>query len=304
MKRFSKGFLPCAIISILLILSGIVSYFVRGINFGIDFRPGLIQEVNITGTNIDSVRLVLSGVSGANVKEIGSSGDLFQIRVPDNNNVSANELSDSVVNVLKQSYGEDKVVLNKTDFIGSSFSVTLVRNSVLLLIATLGLIWVYAAIRFHWDMALGAIIAVMHDALIMLVFISWTQMEFTTVTLAAILTIIGYSINATVVILDRVRANAHSINVDKFCDLMDISLTDTFSRSLITTITTMLAVGALYLFTTGSMRDFALALLVGLVSGLYSSLFISSGFITLVRHNWTPLLEVKAVPKFSVVTQK
>ena len=160
------------------------------------------------------------------------------------------------------------------------------QKSLILLVLTVLLIWVYAAVRFHWDFALGATIALFHDALFMLTFIIWTRMEFTTTVLAAVLTIVGYSINDTVVILDRVRSNLRLKKVDNFNQLLDRSLSDTLGRSIITTLTTLFAVVALYVFTTGSIKDFALALMVGLVSGCYSSLFISSGFISLFRKNW------------------
>ena len=113
-------------------------------------------------------------------------------------------------------------------------------------------------------------------------------MEFTATVLAAVLTIIGYSINATVVILDRVRSNLRLAKYDNFKDILDHALSDTLGRSIITTATTLFAVVSLYLFTSGSIKDFALALIVGLVSGCYSSIFISSGFILVLRRNWKP----------------
>ena len=160
------------------------------------------------------------------------------------------------------------------------------------------MIWLYATIRFHWDFALGAIVALVHDICIMLTFISWTQMEFSTTTLAAVLTIVGYSINATVVILDRVRFNLPLMEVKTFKDLLDQSLSDTLARSIITTVTTLFAVISLYVFTTGSIKDFALAMSVGLLSGCYSSIFISSGFINLTRRSWKPEYGIHhALPK-------
>nr|MCR4626691.1 protein translocase subunit SecF [Treponema sp.] len=170
----------------------------------------------------------------------------------------------------------------------SQFSKSLVGQSVALVLATLFLIWLYATIRFHWDFAMGSVLAVIHDALIMISFIAWIQMEFSTTTLAAVLTIIGYSINATVVILDRIRANMKLIDTKKFNDIINASLTDTLSRSIITTITTLFAVCSLYIFATGSIKDFALALIVGLISGCYSSIYISNAFVSAMRRKWTP----------------
>ncbi|MDE7392638.1 MAG: protein translocase subunit SecF, partial [Treponemataceae bacterium] len=188
---------------------------------------------------------------------------------------------------LTAAFGADKVAIVKSDFIGAQFSRTLIRDSVVLVLLTLVLIWLYSTIRFHWDFALAAVIAIIHDALIMVTFITWSQMEFSTTTLAAILTIIGYSINATVVILDRVRSNMKHIETDKFTDILNISLTETLSRSIITTVTTLFAVVSLFVFTTGTIHDFALALIVGLLSGAYSSIFIAGAFISCVRRTYT-----------------
>lgn len=377
---FSKGFVPCGILSIAIILFGVVGFVTRGINFGIDFKPGFIEEVRIapavaefsyngtakvsvdayktgfdlvvsgTGANnetksyayseyatvadlvkaididgvkavlksdgsektsdlflnsavstvlsksplyvyagnenvtVDDVRAALAGFEGVSVKSLGANG--FQIRMAASEEESNQNLQNSVTETLGEAFGAEKIAIIKTDFIGSSFSKSLAQKSLILLVLTVLLIWVYAAVRFHWDFALGATLALFHDALFMLTFIIWTRMEFTTTVHAAVLTIVGYSINDTVVILDRVRSNLRLKKVDNFNQLLDRSLSDTLGRSIITTLTTLFAVVALYVFTTGSIKDFALALMVGLVSGCYSSLFISSGFISLFRKNW------------------
>ena len=169
-----------------------------------------------------------------------------------------------------------------------NFSKSIALQSIILLAATVALIWLYSAIRFHWDFALGAIIALLHDSLIMMTFIVWSQIEFSTMTVAAILTIVGYSINDTIVILDRERSLLPVLETKKFNDILDRALTDTLSRSIITTLTTLFAAASLFIFTTGDIQNFALALMVGLLSGCYSSMFISSGFISATRKNWKP----------------
>lgn len=383
--RFSKGFIPAAVFSTVVILFGIAGIFTRGINFGIDFQPGLINEVRISspaaeltyagnakatlslekdkleivisgtgaenetksylytayptvkdlaaavnadtvahmkvlGTGnapssalfvnsgispllnmtpfnlyaenvpltIEDMRAAINGLQGIAVKQLGDGETAsFQIRAAlssedESNSAIQNEITDA----LGKAFGAEKVAVLKTDFIGSSFSKNLAQKSILLLALTFLLIWAYAAVRFHWDFALGSIVALIHDAMIMFTFIVWTQMEFSTTVLAAVLMIIGYSINDTVVILDRLRSNLKTVKVKTFTELLNISLRDTLSRSIITTATTLFAGIALFVFTTGSIKDFALALIVGLLSGLYSSIFISSGFIALFRLNW------------------
>jgi preprotein translocase subunit SecF len=290
--RFNRAFLACAICSTLIILSGVFAIIFRGINFGLEFKPGLIEQISIQQPagkiiSADEVRDAIASRKDAEVKEMGTSAGterLFQIRLSITNKANNGGQTDSVLNDLYTAFGKNNVQEIRTDYIGSQFSTTLVKNTVLLVAATLFLIWLYALIRFHWDYALGAIIALIHDSLIMMTFVVWTHMEFTTTTIAAILTIIGYSINATVVILDRLRENVRKYpDTNDFIYLLDKALSDTLSRSIITTMTTMFASISLYIFTTGSIKDFAMALNVGLVSGCYSSIFISSGFIALMN---------------------
>lgn len=389
MKRtisFNKGFIPCTIISAVIILFGIVGVFTKGINFGLDFKPGLIEEVRvaepvaeitydgaakialdlsagqmdlvITGTSANNetrsfnfvvyntVALLADGVNkvdGVNmtvkngsydttklflnsavstvlsnealyiypagtseittddirealsedniaIKQLGSGADAsYQIRMGINEGDVQNELQSSVNEKLYTKFGKENVAIVKTDFIGSGMSKSTTRKSIVMFICVIVLIWAYAAIRFHWDFALGSVIALLHDVLIMITFITWSGMEFSVTVLAAVLTIVGYSINATVVILDRIRYNLKMMtDAKKFNDILNKALSDTFTRSVLTTVTTLFAVLSLFIFTTGSIKDFSLALIVGLISGMYSSIFISSAFISLSRKNWKP----------------
>lgn len=389
MKRtisFNKGFIPCTIISAVIILFGIVGVFTKGINFGLDFKPGLIEEVRvaepvaeitydgaakialdlsagqmdlvITGTSANNetrsfnfavyntVALLadeVNKVDGVNmtvkngsydttklflnsavstvlsnetlyiypagtseittddirealsedniaIKQLGSGADAsYQIRMGINEGDVQNELQSSVNEKLYTKFGKENVAIVKTDFIGSGMSKSTTRKSIVMFICVIILIWAYAAIRFHWDFALGSVIALLHDVLIMITFITWSGMEFSVTVLAAVLTIVGYSINATVVILDRIRYNLKLMtDAKKFNDILNKALSDTFTRSVLTTVTTLFAVLSLFIFTTGSIKDFSLALIVGLISGMYSSIFISSAFISLSRKNWKP----------------
>lgn len=284
--RFDKAFLPCAAVSMLIILSFIPAVLIRGINQSIEFKPGIIEEVRITpSVSSDSVRKALADIKGTDVKQIGDPEDgLFQIRagIQEKKNATQSLLKFANIKLLK-TFGMDSVQVIKTDFIGAQYSSSLIRNTIFLVSATFLLIWLYATIRFRWDFALGAIIALIHDSLIMLSYIAWSGIEFSTTTIAAILTIIGYSINATVVILDRVRENSNLYPQKGIAEIFNMALTETMSRSLITTITTMMASISLYIFTTGSIKDFAEVLNIGLISGCYSSIFISSGFIVFLR---------------------
>lgn len=384
-KQFSKWFIPCSIISLVIIAFGIVGFFTKGINLGLDFKPGLIEEIrvappvatlsyegpakitvdlsdgqmdlvisglgatnetraynfnqyatvqaladevnksgdvkmtvkngsfdttklfldsavsNMLSTNdlyiypagtsditTDDVRAALAGVAGVDVKQLGSGADAsYQIRMGATKDSSQEELQSAVNQKLYSKFGKEQVAIIKTDFIGAGMSSSIASKSILMFVCVVVLIWAYAAIRFHWDFALGSVVALIHDVLIMFTFIIWTQMEFSTTVLAAVLTIVGYSINATVVILDRIRYNLRMMpNVKSFNEILNQSLTDTLTRSILTTVTTLFAVVSMFVFTTGSIKDFSLALIVGLISGMYSSIFISSAFISFSRRNW------------------
>ena len=389
-KNFSKAFPACAIASAAIIVFGIAGIIVRGINFGIDFVPGLVEEVRIAPAAIEltykgsagvsvetsnvALDLVISGTGAENetksftygqnatvqdmanalntvegvtakvlasgsadsygiyldsastarlsfdqpmrlyvsdaannvsidevraslssqnvsVKELGDAANRsFQIRaaISKDDDASIETLQQAITGSLKDKFGANNIAIVKTDFVGSSFSSSNAWKSIVLAVVTLFAIWFYASIRFHWDFALGAIIALIHDCMIMFAFISWTQVEFSTTSFAAVLTIFGYSINATVVILDRVRENIKLVDTKDFKVILDTSISDTLSRSVITTVTTLFASVSLLVFTSGSIRDFAQILTVGLISGCYSSMFISSGFISWARRSWQP----------------
>jgi preprotein translocase subunit SecF len=190
----------------------------------------------------------------------------------------ATSASDRVVAALEAAFGEGEVVVTRSDFVGSRFSEQLANQAGILMFLTMLLILAYVSLRFRPQFAIGAVLAIAHDALIMVAFIAWSRMEFATTTIAAILTILGYSINDTIVIFDRIRETRRLFPDDTFSAQLDRSITETLGRTIITTLTTMLAVLSLYIFASGSMKDFALALLVGMVSGVYSTIFIACGF--------------------------
>jgi preprotein translocase subunit SecF len=187
--------------------------------------------------------------------------------------------AEAVIAALESVFGDNAVAVTRSDYVGSRFSKQLQNQAGLLFLATLVLILAYAAIRFKIEYALGAVIAIAHDALVMVTFICLTRMEFNTTTIAALLTILGYSINDTIVIFDRIRESQRVYPDDSFEHILNRSISETLGRTIITTVTTMLAVLSLFIFTTGSMKDFALAMLIGMISGVYSTIFIASAFV-------------------------
>ncbi len=233
----------------------------------------------------DDIREAISRFPSAAVQVLGNPENrAFQIRLRDDGtdpNASAT-LREGLSDALSDAFGKDNIALIGTDFVGSRFSKTLASQAVWLVLGTLLLIMAYATIRFRWDFAIGAVLAIMHDSLIMVAFIVFTRMEFNSITIAAILTIIGYSINDTVVVFDRIRENMKLHPELKTVDILDLSQTEVLGRTIITTVTTLLAVFSLFFFTTGDMKNFALALIVGMTSGVYSTIFITGAFISMV----------------------
>ena len=230
----------------------------------------------------DDIRKAISSFPDAAVQVVGNPADrFFQIRLEDDGtDPQASQTLRSGLNAaLEAAYGADSVAVIGTDFVGSRFSKNLASQALWLVILTLALIWGYCAIRFRWDFAVGGVLAILHDALIMICFIVWTRMQFNSTTIAALLTILGYSINDTVVIFDRIRENMRFHPDKTIVEVLDLSQTEILGRTIITSVATMLAVFSLFFFTTGDMKDFAAALLIGMVSGVYSTIYIASAFI-------------------------
>jgi len=233
--------------------------------------------------DISEVRSAMAGFShSVAVQNLGQPSDRhFMIRVEDEEEgrVTSGEIVQILESYFRAYYGSGCIAVLRSDYVGSRFSKDLTDQAGILISLTLLLVLLYSTIRFKLQYAVGAVIAIMYDVLIIVAFMVWTRMEFTTLSIAAILTILGYSTNNTIIFFDRVRENLRIYNDRPFIEILDISLTGILGRTIITTATTMLAVLALFIFTTGSMKDFALALLVGMTSGVFTTLFIVSGFV-------------------------
>jgi len=231
---------------------------------------------------IETVREAMSSLSqSVSVQSLGQPSDRqFMIRVDDKQMEGGEGSPSERINTILENYfGAGEVVVLRSDYVGSRFSKNLTDQAGLLMGLTLLLILAYASIRFKLQYAIGAVIGILHDTLVMVAFVVWSGMEFNTTTIAALLTILGYSINNTIVIFDRIRENRRIYPDEVFVNVLNRSLSETLSRTIITTLTTMLAVLSLIIFTTGSMQDFARALQVGMLSGVYTSIFIACGFV-------------------------
>lgn len=266
------------IISSLVIIGGIVAFVLfDGFNQGIDFTGGLTQKIQFDSSknvNVNDVRAALGSLN-AQVQQISEDKDnLFQVRIPLDEQADKDKLSASLFNTLNTAISNEGKVVS-SEFVGPKFSSTLVRASILVVLVSLVLILIYIWVRFKFAYAVSAIIALVHDVFALLAFIVIFQFEFSSTTVAAILTIIGYSLNATIVIFDRIREN-FSINQEvSLKDCINRSTSQSLTRTVITSLTTLLAIIPLAVFAQSDVQLFAINLIIGVVIGAFSSNFIA-----------------------------
>lgn len=250
-----------------------------GLPYEITGSPVYLKTANTDAEyiSIDEVRSALSSMNIAQVQVVGDAqAQEFQVRAEAETEGEKDELEASISMLLKDSFGENNVVIKGSDYVGPKFSAALSTSSILLVIVALILIMIYIWFRFKFAYALSAIAALTHDVLIMLGFIAVMRLEVSTTTIAAVLTIIGYSLNDTIVVFDRIRENTRLLKDNSFESIINTSITQSLSRTLITSLTTLIAVIPLYIFASGSIKLFALNLIIGIIVGTYSSIFIAS----------------------------
>lgn len=295
-------------LSVVLIVAGVVATIVQGgFNLGVDFAAGISQQVRIAGTSadIDDVRAALAEVEGAQIQVVGNPANQeFGIRVGQESEGDefGRETSARVERLLEAAFGAGNVQVLQSDYVGPRFSATLANQAALLSSVALILILLYVWFRFKFEFALSAIAASVHDVLFVIVFIGAFQIEVSTATIAAILTIIGYSLNDTIVTFDRIRENMTLLREMKDEEMIDTSNTQTLSRTIITNITTLLAVFAIFIFTTGPVQNFAGNLLVGIVVGTYSSIFIAAPLLLELQRSAKRRRKAIEAKKFGAVT--
>jgi preprotein translocase SecF subunit len=268
--------------SLLLVLGSLGAWFTIGLNTGIDFRGGFIIEVrsNSGPANIEELRgdLGALGLGDVSMQEFGVDTDVL-IRVQSQNLEDSEALSEAdkaAVNLVKETLGE-AYTIRRTEYVGAVVGSELRQQATWAIIAALGAIMIYIWLRFEWPFAISAIVALAHDVISTVGLFSVIAHEFNLATVAALLTISGYSINDTVVVFDRVRDNLHRYKSDEIPTILNKSLNETLRRTFMTSITTLLALGSIYLFGGAVLADFALAMIWGVVIGTYSSIFVAVG---------------------------
>ena len=265
--------------SVAFIVASIALLAFKGLNLGVDFTGGTVMEVGYpTAANVPAVRNLLSqnGYGDAQVQNFGTSTDVM-VRLPVKAGVTSAQLSEKVLVVLKTA--DPNVQLRRVEFVGPQVGNELFEDGALaLLVVSIG-IAVYLALRFEWRFAVGAIFATAHDIFIVLGLWSLFQWEFSLTVLAAVLAIMGYSVNDTVVVFDRIRENFKKTRMTDIAAIMDNAKTATLSRTIITSGTTQLMVLAMLFFGGEVLYGFALALTLGIVVGTYSSVLVASPIV-------------------------
>lgn len=269
----------------------------KGLNLGVDFTGGTVMEVGYTqSADLNKVRSTLAGIgmSDASVQNFGTSSDVL-IRLPAKPEISSAQLSEIVMKALRQD--NSTVEMRRVEFVGPQVGEELVENGALaLLVVSLGII-AYLAARFEWKFGVAAIIANLHDVVIILGFFAFFQWEFSLTVLAAVLAILGYSVNESVVVFDRIRENFRKMRKTSVAQVIDNAITRTMSRTIITHGCTQLVVCSMLFFGGEALHYFALALTIGILFGIYSAVLVASPIVMLLGVSREDLVKVEKKEK-------
>ena len=306
-----------ALISISVIVIVLLSLFFRGLNLGIDFTGGTLVEVSYSSSvNTEEVRTNLrrSGLDGVVVQYFGTSRDVL-IRLPADPEVDAAESSSLIISSLREPYGETlaessendsqrcvfqdgttgdcTVQMRRVEFVGPQVGGELTEKGGLAMLYALIGILAYVAWRFEWRFALGAVIALVHDVVVTVGVFSLLGLEFSLPVLAAVLAVIGYSLNDTIVVFDRIRENFRKMRKGTIVEIMNSAINQTLRRTLLTSLTTLLVVVTLILLGGEIIKGFAVALFIGILVGTYSSIFVASPVVLSLRITRDDMLLIK-----------
>jgi len=282
MIGFNKYYNQFNILSVTLVVISLTLLIFKGLNFGIDFKGGTLIELRSSDSkiNVSSLRdnLNTMNLGDVSVKNFGNETD-FLIKFENNDN--KNTIEEIKIN-LDKSFG-NKFDFRRVENVGPKVSAELLRSGVIAITVALILMLIYIWIRFEWQFSLGAILALFHDVIVTLGLFSLLGLEINLSIIAAVLTIVGYSMNDTVVIYDRVRENLRKYSDIKIYELTNISINETLSRTLITSITTLLALLSIFFFGGEILKGFSLAMIFGVVFGTYSSIYIANTILVRLK---------------------
>ncbi len=277
------------ILSILAIISSLFFLVYKNLNFGIDFKGGTLIEIKKDeNLSIAEIRNQLSELNIGDIQiQTFGSDDIILIRIENSKNLDTNADMSSI-ELIRSSLGND-VIIQRTEIVGPKVSSELIQKGIIAIIIAVFLMLFYIWIRFEWQFSIGAVTALIHDVMITMGIFSFLQIEFNLSIIAALLTIIGYSMNDTVVVYDRIRENLRKYKQMNIFDLINQSLNETMSRTLLTSVTTLLALFSLYFLGGEVLKGFTLAMIIGVFIGTYSSVFIASQIILYlnVKRDWS-----------------
>jgi preprotein translocase subunit SecF len=284
---------PALVVSVAFILLSLAALMVNGLALGVDFTGGTLIEVGYEKTvSLEQVRtdLARSGFDEAQLQHFGSARDVL-IRLAPTDEMANAELSDRLFKALSDSGG--KVDLRRVEFVGPQVGDELTEDGGLAVLYALIAILVYVGLRFEYRFAVWSVIALIHDVIITLGFFALFRIEFDLSVLAAVLAVIGYSLNDTIVIFDRIRENFRKMRKGSAIDVIDRSLNQTLSRTLMTGLTTLLVLVALFVFGGEVISGFSLALIIGVLVGTYSSIYVASAAVLMMGVSKEDLMPVK-----------
>ena len=261
-------------VTMLLTVLALFSWFHKGLNYGLDFTGGTLIELTYERpADLGKVReeLVSSGYHDAVVQSFGATTDLL-VRMPGEDP----QLGSQVADALRKAGGDNPATVKRVEFVGPQVGEELRDQGGLGMLLALGGVLIYLAFRFQWKFAVGAIISLIHDVVVTMGILSFFQITFDLTVLAAVLAIIGYSLNDTIVVFDRVRENFRLLRKASLIENINISTTQTLLRTVATSVSTLLAIAALWVFGGDNLEGFSIALFVGVVAGTYSSIYIAN----------------------------
>ena len=289
---FNKFYKLFNLVSFSLIIISILLLFFKGLNYGVDFKGGTLIELRANDSQINIFKLRQSllnmNLGDVNVKQFGNQNDyLVKIEKKNDNNPNfIQEIKEDLIKSIGPGFN-----FRRVDTVGPKVSAELLKSGIIAIVLSLAAMLFYIWIRFEWQFSLGAILALLHDVIITLGVFSLFNFEINLSIVAAVLTIVGYSMNDTVVIFDRVRENLKKFSDIKIFDLTNISINETLSRTIITSITTLLALLSIYFLGGEILKGFSLAMILGVVFGTYSSIYIANPILVLLNVSQRTILK-------------
>ena len=272
--NFSSKFKYANIFSLILFLMSTVFILIKGLNYGIDFKGGTLIELRSDNTEASSIRDVLKNMDlgDVNVKKFGKEGDfLIKVEQKEDNNKLIPEIKKN----LSENLNSD-INFRRVENVGPKVSAELLQSGILAISLSLAAMLFYIWIRFEWQFSIGSIIALFHDVIITLGIFSFLSLEINLSIIAAVLTIVGYSMNDTVVIYDRIRENLNKFHRLNISEIANLSINETLARTIITSLTTLLALFSIFILGGEILRGFSFAMILGVLIGTYSSIFVAS----------------------------